>query len=150
MDNLPRIKSIKKRLGRGYGSGKGGHTVGRGQKGQKTRNKLGVLFEGVKMKKSFVKRLPFLRGKNKFKSHAKPLVLNLKDLIILPKDVKKVNVETLASSGIVDLKRAKVSGVKILGKGEITSKLIFELPVSRSAKEKITRAGGEIISSPGR
>lgn len=59
----------KKRLGRGYGSGKGGHTVGRGQKGQKARNKIGILFEGMKMKKSLIKRLPLQRGKGKF--HAK-------------------------------------------------------------------------------
>ena len=59
--------SKRKRLGRGYGSGKGGHTVGRGQKGQKTRGKIGILFEGLKVKKSFIKRLPMLRGKGKNK-----------------------------------------------------------------------------------
>lgn len=68
LDNLPRIKTkAKKRVGRGYGSGKGGHTVGRGQKGQKTRGKVGPLFEGTKMKKSLIQRLPMLRGKGKFK-----------------------------------------------------------------------------------
>jgi len=52
------------------GSGKGSHTSGRGQKGQKSRgNKIGVLFEGMKMKKSYLKRLPLMRGKGKF--HAK-------------------------------------------------------------------------------
>lgn len=48
------------------GSGKGSHTVGRGQKGQKARGSVGVLFEGVKMKKSLLKRLPLMRGKGKF------------------------------------------------------------------------------------
>ena len=68
--NLPKIITrSKKRPGRGYGSGRGGHTSGRGQKGQKSRGKIGVLFEGVKMKKSFLKRLPLARGKGKF--HAK-------------------------------------------------------------------------------
>lgn len=57
-----------KRLGRGYGSGKGGHTSGRGQKGQKARGSVNILFEGVKVKKSFFKRLPLLRGKGKFKT----------------------------------------------------------------------------------
>ncbi len=64
---LPKIVARgKKRVGRGRGSGKGGHTVGRGQKGQKARGKVGVLFEGMKMKKSLIKRLPLQRGKGKF------------------------------------------------------------------------------------
>jgi large subunit ribosomal protein L15 len=65
--NLPKvIQRPKKRVGRGIGSGKGGHTSGRGQKGQKSRGKIGVLFEGLKMKKSYLKRLPLMRGKGKF------------------------------------------------------------------------------------
>ena len=43
----------KKRVGRGYGSGKGGHTVGRGAKGLKARGKVKLTFEGTKTKKSF-------------------------------------------------------------------------------------------------
>lgn len=61
----------KKRLGRGYGSGKGGHTSSRGQKGQKTRSKMHVLFEGLKVKKSTLKKFPLLRGKGKFKPRHK-------------------------------------------------------------------------------
>ena len=57
-----------KRVGRGYGSGRGGgHTAGRGQKGQKTRGKIGIMFEGVKVKKSLLIRLPVRRGKTKLK-----------------------------------------------------------------------------------
>ena len=56
----------KKRLGRGYGSGKGGHTSSRGQKGQKARTDVHVLFEGLKVKKSTIKKFPLLRGKGKF------------------------------------------------------------------------------------
>ncbi len=67
MIRLPKVVAkSKKRVGRGMGSGKGSHTVGRGQKGQKTRRKIGVIFEGVKMKKSLLKRLPLMRGKGKF------------------------------------------------------------------------------------
>lgn len=67
MIRLPKvIKRSKKRVGRGVGSGKGSHTSGRGQKGQKSRGKVGVLFEGMKMKKSLLKRLPLMRGKGKF------------------------------------------------------------------------------------
>src|SRR3972149_1988059 len=68
------VKKSKKRLGRGYGSGKGGHTSSRGQKGQKSRGKVGVIFEGYKVKKSLIKRLPLLRGKGKFLPKGKPVI----------------------------------------------------------------------------
>ncbi len=69
MIRLPKIVAkSKKRVGRGMGSGKGSHTSGRGQKGQKSRGDIGILFEGYKMKKSFLKRLPLQRGKGKFHS----------------------------------------------------------------------------------
>ncbi len=65
-------------LRRCYGSGKGGHTAGRGQKGQKVRGKVKALFEGTKMRKSFIKRLPFKRGKGKFKAFRPgPIAVNL-------------------------------------------------------------------------
>ena len=68
MNNLPKVVGKrKKRVGRGYGSGKGGHTTGRGQKGQKARGSKHVLFEGLKVKKSMLKRVPLMRGKGKFK-----------------------------------------------------------------------------------
>lgn len=63
---------MAKRLGRGYGSGKGGHTSGRGQKGQKSRTKMHILFEGLKVKKSTLKKFPLLRGKGKFLAKPKP------------------------------------------------------------------------------
>ncbi|MBI2590719.1 MAG: hypothetical protein HYW33_02435 [Candidatus Blackburnbacteria bacterium] len=68
LNSLPKIKyKNRKRLGRGYGSGKGGHTSSRGQKGQKVRGKIHPLFEGQKNKKSLIQRLPLLRGKGKLK-----------------------------------------------------------------------------------
>ena len=67
MIKLPKVvANKKKRVGRGVGSGKGSHTSGRGQKGQKSNGDIHILFEGLKMKKSFLKRLPLLRGKGKF------------------------------------------------------------------------------------
>jgi len=142
--NLPKIRTNKKRLGRGYGSGKGGHTSSRGQKGQKARTKVGILFEGLKMKKSFVKRLPFKRGKDKFKAGTKPVIVNLEDLKALAKSEKVVNVKTLVAAKIVDAKKATTFGVKVLGKGEIKDKLTFEIPVSKTASLKIEKAGGVI------
>jgi large subunit ribosomal protein L15 len=65
LSNLTRHDGIKrkgKRLGRGIGSGKGGHTVGRGTKGQKARrgSKFTVGFEGGQV--PLYKRLPQLGG----------------------------------------------------------------------------------------
>ena len=65
------VKNSKKRIGRGGGSGKGSHTVGKGQKGQKSREKVSINFFGTKMKKSLLKRLPFQRGKGRLKPKAK-------------------------------------------------------------------------------
>jgi len=136
-------KNSNKRLGRGYGSGKGGHTSSRGQKGQKTRRTIGILFEGVKMKKSLIKRLPFRRGKGKFKAGNKPMVVNI-DALNLMKSGSKVNVETLIKAGIVDKKDAMQYGVKILGNGDLKVKLSIELPISKSAAKKVEKAGGEV------
>src|SRR3989344_668505 len=135
--NLPKVVSkSKKRVGRGLGSGKGGHTVGRGQKGQKARGKIGVLFEGFKVKKSLLKRLPLSRGKGKFHGKSKPVIVNAGVLNILPAG-SKVNIETLAKAGIVKLDEAKKYGVKILGSGKLTKKLTIELPMSKSFAKKI-------------
>lgn len=128
----------KKRPGRGYGSGKGGHTAGRGQKGQKSRGKLPLYFEGSKMRKSLIRRLPMLRGKLRFKAKkSKPLILNLKDLAGWPKD-QIVNVDNLIKAGWLP-KEAKDFSVKLLGDGEITEKLKIELPMSKAAAKKIAK-----------
>ena len=132
MTNLPKVvENRKKRVGRGYGSGKGGHTTGRGQKGQKSRTKIGVLFEGVKVKKSLLKRLPFQRGKGKNKGGNKPVIVNVEALNILPAG-SKVNIETLIKARIVDEKDARAYGVKILGNGKLEKKLTIEVPASKS------------------
>lgn len=145
--NLPKIKTHnKKRLGRGYGSGKGGHTSSRGQKGQKARRNLGILFEGVKMKKSLIKRLPFRRGKDKFKANKKPMVVNLEALNLL-KDGDEVTVASLINAGIVDKSDGNKYGVKILGDGDIKKKLEVKLPISHQAALKIEKAGGKVVKS---
>lgn len=137
------VAKKKKRLGRGYGSGKGGHTASRGQKGQKSRRKIGILFEGIKVRKSLLKRLPQLRGKDKFKSTAKPVILNLSDLNQL-RSQATVDIETLEKHNLVKEKEARERGVKVLGGGKITKKLKVQIPVSASAAKKIKRAGGKI------
>lgn len=145
LNNLPKTTTkSKKRVGRGYGSGKGGHTVGRGQKGQKSRNKVGLLFEGTKRRKSLMGRLPMMRGKGKLKSFSKkPAIVNVKFLNLLDNGAT-VDIKSLVKAGIIDQKSAKERGVKILGDGELTKKLTVKLPVSKGAKEKIEKAGGKV------
>lgn len=144
INSLPKVKlHVRKTLGRGYGSGKGGHTSGRGQKGQKARRTMGILFEGVKMKKSLIKRLPFVRGKTKFKSRKKTAIFNLsffKDF----KDGSEVTLESLRKMGALGKKKNLYRGVKILGSGKIATKLKFSLPMSKLASEKVVKAGGEV------
>lgn len=129
-----------KRLGRG---GKKGKYSGRGIKGQKAR-------AGRKLKpiiKEIIKKYPKLRG-YKFKSKKEIAILNLDILEKKFKEGEKVNPETLLERKIISKIKGKIPKVKILGKGEIRKKLSIEnCEVSKSAKEKIEKAGGRIIQN---
>jgi len=141
--NLVKTKTKKsKRLGRGYGSGKGGHTVGRGQKGQKSRNKVGILFEGIKVRKSLLKRTPQLRGKTKFSPKAKPVEIKLQDLNIFQTGAT-INIENLTKKGFLSKKQIK-KGVKIIGTGKLKKKLNINVPITNSAKKQIEKLGGKV------
>ena len=142
---MEKKKEKGKRVGRGYGSGKGGHTVGRGTKGQKARGKVGILFEGVKVKKSFVKRLPLRRGKGKFKAGNKNLIVKLRYLNLLPNGAK-VDLDRLIKAGIVDKKDGLAYGVKILGNGKLEKKLTVQVPISKSAAKQVEKAGGKVVN----
>ncbi len=129
LNSLPKLTTRSaKRVGRGIGSGKGSHTTGRGSKGQKIRGKVKIFFEGSKMKKSLIKKLPFQRGKNKFKT------LSL-DPIIIKKEAlekftgKQVTVEALVKQGFVS-EDALIRGVKLLGKGSVKEGLEIKIPAS--------------------
>ncbi len=143
LSNLPKITKRKaKRVGRGIGSGKGGHTSGRGTKGQKAREKVALIFEGTKAKKSFIKRLPFLRGRGKFKNWGvRPLIVNLNQLTDWPEKTI-VNAENLVKAGV--LKNYGGEPIKLLGWGEVKKKLEVKLPTSKSARERIVKAGGKV------
>lgn len=141
---LPKtVVGRSKRLGRGYGSGKGGHTSSRGQKGQKSRGSLGILFEGLKVRKSLLHRLPFHRGKTKFAARPKPLVIPV-DVLNLFNNGDKVNVDSLIAKGIVRASEARSYGVKILGGSALSKKVIVELELSSSARKAIESAGGTV------
>lgn len=120
----------KKRLGRGHGSGKGGHTTGRGQKGQKSRTDVHVLFEGLKVKKSTIKKFPLLRGKGKFLAKIKPIVISVNKLKVFKKG-DKVTIESLIEKGLVSKNDAAKYGVKILGQSELKKELEILVPVSK-------------------
>lgn len=144
LENIPRRKKRimpGKRVGRGYGSGVGGHTVGRGTKGQKSRagHKSLQTFEGGNV--PFFRRMPKYKGFNaKFKIEAE--AVNVDALENAYKDGETVTKESLIEKGIA---RKNTEKIKILGKGEIKKKLKIEgLVLSESAAEKIKKAGGSI------
>lgn len=129
-----------KRVGRGHGSGRG-KTSGRGTKGQKARRTIKLSFEGGAV--PLIKRLPVLRGKARNKViHKKVVVVNVIDLKKMPPN-SVVDVKSLLEYNIVD-HVAEKTGVKVLGNGEITIPLTVKLPVSKSAQQKIEKAGGSI------
>jgi|SRR3990172_153017 len=144
LQHLPKIvKTGKKRVGRGIGSGKGGHTSGRGSKGRKARGKVAIGFEGTKMKKSLLKRLPLMRGKGKFKPWGtERIIVNLTTLEGWP-EKQEVTLENLIKAGLVS---ESAGNVKILGNGEVKQKLTIKVQISKQASEKVLKAGGKIES----
>lgn len=145
LTSLPKtVAKSQKRVGRGYGSGRGGHTSTRGAKGQKARGKVGLFFQGTKTKKSLIKRLPLVRGKGKMRvSKKSAIIVNLKYLNLFKKD-EKVNLDSLQDKGILPKILPEGTMVKILGEGEIGVPLEVLLPTSKGAKEKIEKAGGKV------
>jgi len=133
LSNLPKISGHKrksKRLGRGYSSGRGGHTTVRGQKGQKSRGRVKYWFEGGQ--KPLIHRLPYLGG---FKHTGRSLfVINLEDLDRIYNDGETVSVTTLIDKGV--LKKPPFGGVKILGRGKLSKKLQFDSEISFSASAR--------------
>jgi len=124
----------KKRVGRG---GKKGTYSGRGIKGQKSR-------AGRKLKpiiREILKKYPKLRG-YRFKSKKENYeIVNLDTLD------KKFEAGTLITPQLLKEKNIikREGRVKILGKGELSKKLIFQgFLFSKKAKDKILKQGGEI------
>ena len=143
LNNTSQVKIKKIRVGRGIGSGKG-KTSGRGVKGQKSRSGVAIKsFEGGQM--PLYRRLP-KRGFNQIKKD-RIAVLNL-DKIQKLITSKKIDLNT--SIDIKSLKKAKiirnsVNKIKILGSGDINAKINLNVDfISKSAKEKLEKAGGKI------
>lgn len=133
-----------RRIGRGIGSGTGGHTVGRGSKGDNARGKTKLTFDGSKIKKSWIKRLPFLRGKHRLNSQKSVINFNLAQLEKWFKANDTVDMITLTKKAKLSLKDLR-SDFKILAQGELTKSLSVKgLSASKEAKAKIIAAGGNI------
>ena len=143
LSNLNKLNDRKKskRVGRGIGSGKGGHTVGKGQKGQKSRQGLRprLGFEGGQS--PLYKRLPKLGGFRN-PSSKKYVTINL-DALNKFKDGEEVTAEKLMEKKVI--KSVPVGGVKVLSTGDIKKKVIIKgLTYSQKAKEKIESFGATI------
>lgn len=131
------------RIGRGTSSGKG-KTGGRGVKGQKSRSGVAIKgFEGGQM--PIHMRLP-KRGFNK----PNRLKLNAVNLGRLQQaldagklDAKQaVNAASLKAAGVI---RRELDGVRILGNGELKTKLDFEVAgMSAAAKAAVEKLGGSV------
>lgn len=139
----PGARHRKMRVGRGIGSGKG-KTCGRGGKGQTARTGVAIKgFEGGQM--PIHRRLP-KRGFNNI-SRVEYAVLNVQDLqraIDAKKlDAKKdVTREALVAAGLI---KATALEVKLLGKGEIKSKVTVEVAkASKTAIAAVEKAGGSV------
>lgn len=143
LHNLTSISNKgKRRLGQGHGSGRV-KTSGRGTKGQKARYDIPLDFEGGAL--PLIKRLPFLRGKDRNRSLSpEPVVLTLTALSSLPANTE-VTLESLVTHKLIDLSDS-LRGVKILNTGEIRVPLVVKVPVSKGAEEKILKAGGKVES----
>ena len=140
------IKS-KKRLGRGIGSGKG-KTCGRGMKGQKSRTGVAIKgFEGGQM--PLHRRLPKVGFRNfTSKRMAWLNIKQLQDAIDSGKmqSEKAITEDMLIKLGIV---RKNSNGVKLLGYGELKSKLNITVSASsKSAEQAIKKLGGSLIVQP--
>lgn len=142
----PGATKPRKRVGRGPGSGMG-KMGGRGIKGQKSRSGVAIGgYEGGQM--PLYQRLP-KRGFTK-PNRKKFSVVNL-GLIQKFIDEKKLDTaiteDSLIASGLI---RRKLDGIRVLAKGEITSKVTIEVTgASAGAVEAVAKAGGKLtVTAP--
>jgi len=141
------IKKNKKRrrIGRGPGSGHG-KTSARGHKGQGSRagSSTHPAFEGGQM--PLVRRIPKRGFNNRWALVVR--AVNVGDLDSAFKDGDEVTIEQLKAN---NLAKGRFDQLKILGDGELTKKLkIMAHRFSKSALEKIKKAGGEAVVVPGK
>ena len=144
LNTTSQVKIKKLRVGRGIGSGKG-KTSGRGVKGQKSRSGVSIKsFEGGQM--PLYRRLP-KRGFNPIKKDKIAKINVEKIQMLLEKKIinseEKLDLKILIKKNILNKSYNKI---KILGSGDITTKLDIEADFSsKSAKDKIEKIGGKLL-----
>ncbi len=134
----------RKRIGRGPGSGHG-KTSGRGHKGQRSRAGFSshLAFEGGQM--PLARRIPKRGFTNSFARVV--FAVNVADLEARFENGEEVTVATLREK---NLAKRRFDELKILGDGDLTKKLkVSAHRFSKSAEEKIKKAGGEVVVLPG-
>ena len=141
LESLPKSNETKarKRVGRGPGSGMG-KTSTRGQKGQKSRSgaSISAWFQGGQT--PIYRRIP-KRGFNNARFETKFATINLSDLEHFFNDGDVVTPEVLKERKII---KKQLSGVKVLGDGELTKKLTVKANrFSSKAVTKIENSGGK-------
>lgn len=143
MDNKGARASIK-RVGRGMASGYG-KTAGRGTKGQKARagSRKQATFQGGQM--PILRRFPKYGFTNPFAKHYATINLgDIEKFIVAGKidAAKEISIDSLMAAKILN---RRMSGLKILAKGEIkTAVNIVAAKWSKAAEAAITKAGGTI------
>ena len=141
LSDNPGAAKKRMRVGRGPGSGKG-KTAGRGIKGQKSRSGVAIKgYEGGQM--PLYQRLP-KRGFNNV-NRKQYAVVNLgliQKFIDAGKLGDEITETELVDSGLV---RRKRDGIRVLSKGELTSKVSITVTgASRAAVEAVEKAGGTL------
>ena len=135
----------RKRIGRGPGSGHG-KTAGRGHKGQGSRAGASrkVTFQGGAM--PLVRRVPKRGFNNRWA--LKVAVVHVGQIDQAFENGDEVTLRALAAK---NLARGRFDLLKVLGDGELTKKVkVNAHRFSKSAAEKITQAGGEMILLAGK
>ncbi|MBA4789430.1 MAG: 50S ribosomal protein L15 [Pseudomonadota bacterium] len=139
----PGARKKRMRVGRGIGSGKG-KTAGRGVKGQKARTGVAIKgFEGGQM--PLHRRLPKRGFHNIFRPDYNEVTLGRIEAAIQAGKLdasQPVTEAALISAGV--LRRAK-EGVRVLGSGELTSKVNLDVAyATKSAVAAVEKAGGSV------
>jgi len=141
LGSLIAITSRKsKRLGRGIGSGKGGHTASRGNKGQRARTggSIPLWFEGGQL--PLIKRMPMWRGKGKFKVVRPTAEVSLSEVEKMSSPT--ITLETLKIEKVIDTRFKKA---KIVATGTISRAVEIQgVLISKSAQAAIEKAGGSV------
>jgi large subunit ribosomal protein L15 len=144
LSDNPGARKVKKRVGRGIGSGKG-KTAGRGVKGQKARSGVTDIrdFEGGQM--PLFRRMPKRGFTNPNRRKFAEVNVGVLQVAIDAGRLDagaKIDAAALVAAGIV---RRAYSGIRLLGSGDLKAKVTLEVAhASAGAKAAVEKAGGAV------